>query len=889
MNVLLLAALALTLLAPGSLIAAETSARARFRFPQPATYTRLVPSLPGQTEWLRALPPGFTNELEAVEFGSRVVVQLQAGVRLAPLVDGLGLAVAQRLPENVFILQARDADSAWVAAERLAGRPEVAAAYPVVSKPVALHTLYAPQPTDNLFYLEWPLEHRNADGSSAGVDLNVRAAWPYTMGQGVTVGIADCGVELTHQELAARLAGAPHYNFDTGTTTNAGPILTGASGAHATEVAGLIGASLNDYRMVGVAPRARLASWVIYRTNFATITDDKLINMYQYQTDNVWVQNHSWGHVGVGQNAPTLLEQMGISNATRLGRGGLGTVMVRSAGNDRERGANANDDGYTADPAIVAVGAVRIDGRATGYSEPGACLLVAAPSGDPDAGFQGLLTTDLLGSRGVNQISFFPPNQDLSDYVFNSMAFSGTSASAPLIAGVTSLILSANPQLTLRDVQQILLLSSRQFDPSDPAAATNGAGLRVSHNTGFGVPDAGRAVQLARIWKTRPPLQRVALTNTTALPIPDDGYRLSVTGALVPPDLASVQVAPGMGPHADEPTPSLVLVDAGFGTNYTGLNLTNKAALIQRGGGPFSTSITLAAQAGARLAVVYNFLTNSDPNTAPGGDQLTIMAGTDFVPIPSVFIGHTDGENLRLLFQADTKARAQLSLQSVSYPFTVTNTLALEYVGLRVRTDHPLRGDVRITLVSPAGTRSVLQRFNSDIAPGPVDWTYYSTQHFFEGSAGTWTVYVSDEAEGAVGNVLEVDLILTGVAINDSDLDGLDDGWEMAYFGSLAQGPADDPDHDGDSNLVEALLGTNPAVPDRLTPTVDLSRWNSSLARLSWAGSPYYNYEVWSGPSLGALSLKATLAGKAPETEYFAPMPATGQFFRVLQVPRPTQ
>jgi subtilisin-like proprotein convertase family protein len=35
-----------------------------------------------------------------------------------------------------------------------------------------------------------------------------------------------------------------------------------------------------------------------------------------------------------------------------------------------------------------------------------------------------------------------------------------------------------------------------------------------------------------------------------------------------------------------------------------------------------------------------------------------------------------------------------------------TNTLVCEHVGLRVATTHTRRGDLRITLVSPAGTRS---------------------------------------------------------------------------------------------------------------------------------------------------------------------------------------
>lgn len=52
----------------------------------------------------------------------------------------------------------------------------------------------------------------------------------------------------------------------------------------------------------------------------------------------------------------------------------------------------------------------------------------------------------------------------------------------------------------------------------------------------------------------------------------------------------------------------------------------------------------------------------------------------------------------------------------------------------------------------------------------------------------------------------------------DADLagmpDGLPDGWELAKLGTLAQGPSDDFDSDGLTNLQEYNLGTNPALAD---------------------------------------------------------------------------
>ncbi|MDB6122455.1 MAG: Peptidase and in kexin sedolisin [Pedosphaera sp.] len=858
----------------------------RFRTPHEASYRIEVttPALRGtdnKVEWLKAWPEdGSTN---FVQLGNRVVLQLKSGDALKALIAGHSLQLDRTINTNTFILQAPDAYTAVEEAQRLADLPEVIACYPVTQAPADLSGPYAPRPNDQYILVQWYLENRNGDGTMAGLNLNARAAWPYTRGEGITVAVADQGVQLSHPDLAKSVAGAPHFNFTDG-TTNGNPFALSSSWAHATEVAGLIAAEANNsIGMAGMAPNAQLASWVIFTpTNQLLATDEQMMDMYQYQSNTVSIQNHSWNSLGVVQHGPGLLEQVGISNAISQGRSGRGVIMVRSAGNGRMDGANADDDGYPSDPRIIAVGAVRQDGRVTSYSEPGACVLVGAPSGD--VGLNGLFTTDLTGTDGINQINYAPPNQTLSDYVYDSLGFTGTSASAPQIAGVATLILGANTNLTYRDVQQILILSARHFDFADPDLTTNGAGFRVSHNLGFGIPDAGAAVNLARNWSNRPPQTSVTLTDTNQAAIPDDGLRLVLTGTNIPLNLTSVHTLPSVGVHADVPTLNVPLVDVGTGIIITN-NLTNKAALIVRGNVNFSFLITRAAQAGAAFAVIYN--NTNGTATCGGGDTLCAMGATDFAPIPAVFIGQTDGKGLSGLSKTNASALAQIQLNSTNYTFNVTNTLSCEQIGVRLKTDHPLRGDVRITLVSPQGTRSVLQTYNNDVSAGPVDWTYYSTHHFFESSAGTWTLYVSDEAAGASGNVLSASLTIYGVPITDSDHDGLDDAWEMAQLGTLAYGPKDDPDKDGYNNAQEQILGTNPLamnVPFQL----DLSRWNANTARLSWSGSPNYTYQIWGGTNTAALNLLTNLPGRFPETEWFAPSSTvSNQFYRVIGVQNP--
>jgi len=109
------------------------------------------------------------------------------------------------------------------------------------------------------------------------------------------------------------------------------------------------------------------------------------------------------------------------------------------------------------------------------------------------------------------------------------------------------------------------------------------------------------------------------------------------------------------------------------------------------------------------------------------------------------------------------------------------------------------------------------------------------------------------------------------VPIKDTDRDGLDDDWEMKWFGNLAAGPADDPDRDGRSNAVEQALGSNPLVADPAFE-LELSRWNSRLIRVSWPANPLFNYEVLGRVDAGAAETVITnLPGQSPELEWIGP------------------
>jgi subtilisin-like proprotein convertase family protein len=748
---------------------------------------------------------------------------------------------------------------------------------------------YAPLPADNYFTNQFYLDQRDEGGQRVGPDLNARGAWMRSKGEGVVVGLCDDGVEMTHHDLVANMRPDLSFDFELG-VTNGEPRNSGS--VFGTPAAGLIAAALNGEGIVGLAPGAQLASWIIYPTNAlagrTAVAPEKLATMFTYQSNIVQVQVHNWveNPNRLTLFAQTPVESDAISNAVTFGRSGKGVVMVKPVGNanyngefDSWIGRNANDNAFISDPRVIAVGAARIDGRIATYSERGACVLVSGVSGDFFDGFPAIFTTDRTGTDGFNQVTF-PTEPMLSDYVFGSFAarVSETRATAPMVGGVCALILSVNPTLSYRDVQQILIHASRHFDKADPDLRQNGAGYWVSHRLGYGIPDAGEAVRLAQVWTNRPAMVRQVYASdiATNVPIPDAGLVVSARALGAAPPISTNFIAfPSLGPQPDDPTADLPLVDIGLATNVPAVDLRGKAALIQRGVSFFNEKINNAAAAGAEFAVVYNNAT--DP-------PLTQMGLTDFVPIPAIFIRKVDGEQLQNYITNEPSLRVQLRGTPAQARFNVTDQMVCEHVGVRVQTTHTSRQDLRITLVSPMGTRSVLQEFNQDFNPGPTNWVYWSTQHFYELSSGSWTLEVLDEVEGETGDLVGAELIVQGTPIQDNDDDGLDDRWEMANFGNLNQGTLDDPDHDGSWNAREQALGTNPNANQ--TPfALSASITQPGVTRFSFPSIEGVVYTIRSTTDLNEpFADIGTTVGEFGETEIISDLGDPRRFF-LLRAP----
>lgn len=361
-------------------------------------------------------------------------------------------------------------------------------------------------PTDPLFDQQWHLRNTGQTGGTPGVDANVTSVWDQFTGDGVVIGIVDDGLQHEHPEFTARYE--PRLSFD---FLGNDPDPSSAADPHGTAVAGVAAAGFNGIGVVGAAFDARLAG---LRLIGAGVTDPTTARAISHRSQEIDIYNNSWGEVTMGGLSPVQrnLFLAALRQGTTVGRGGLGSIYVFAAGNDRARFFdNTNYSQIANSRFVITVGAIGHDGIQASYSEPGASLLVVAPSlGDVQTFADGIVTTDNLGADGYNTAAGGADGDPLPDLDYTS-TFSGTSSSAPLVSGVIALMLDANPNLTWRDVKHILVHSARMTDPTDPGWFTNGAGLLFNHNYGFGAIDAAAAVNLARGWTSVAP----AVVGTT--------------------------------------------------------------------------------------------------------------------------------------------------------------------------------------------------------------------------------------------------------------------------------------------------------------------------------------------------------------------------------------
>jgi subtilisin-like proprotein convertase family protein len=356
-------------------------------------------------------------------------------------------------------------------------------------------------PQDPMFAGEWHLHthfvHPQVDPRSSA---RCEEAWQLLGSFGtrdVVIGITDDGCKLDHGDFdsAGKFAAWGYLRGSrlvTNADVDADPQQMYQAGSnHGTSCAGVAAGEVDALLTVGGAPGCRLLpiQWESSGPSLF-ISDSKLLTVLAFVADKVDVLSNSWGGVPDSRwsvqvvNRITTLAQAG-------GRRGKGIIFLWAAGNENcpfnhqasqnvpyTSGWEPAPDGtprwagvetsrqfvnnLAGIPGLVHVAALASTAQRSHYSNYGPGIVITAPTNNVHEyrrlQLAGLGVTTTTGAGGGV-----------------TSGFGGTSSATPLTAGVTALIISANPSLSALEVISILKRTASKnlaFEgyPKTPAA-----------------------------------------------------------------------------------------------------------------------------------------------------------------------------------------------------------------------------------------------------------------------------------------------------------------------------------------------------------------------------------------------------------------------------------
>ena len=400
----------------------------------------------------------------------------------------------------------------------------------------------SPKKTDLLYEEQWHLFNDGqtafaASGGSPGADLGMeRILSSGPEGDSVIIAVVDTGLEICHPDLIDNVEEDASFNFAAADEDSGGvrgtlydPFNPNITGDHGTSVAGIIGStSLNGIGGRGVAAKSLLRGFNFLENQ----SFGQAVSLGFSESDptsaDVDIFNMSYGTSGYQGFGDESLFRNGVNGL----RGGKGAIYVKSAGNGfyacdsirhdfrTEIGCSpANGDPNNNLPFLIIVAGFNADDERASYSSIGSNVWISAPAGEFGRSKPAIITTDQQGNdKGYDAIRDvgLARNRTFNRYGNYISTFNGTSSAAPNTAGAVAVLLSANPDLTWRDVKHILAKTARKLhdDLSEIRIAfgegapytlrqpwiDNGAGYSFHNWYGFGAIDLDEAVSMAETY-----------------------------------------------------------------------------------------------------------------------------------------------------------------------------------------------------------------------------------------------------------------------------------------------------------------------------------------------------------------------------------------------------
>ncbi|XP_068205095.1 neuroendocrine convertase 1-like [Palaemon carinicauda] len=349
---------------------------------------------------------------------------------------------------------------------------------------------------DELWVHQWYLFDTRTRSDLPKLDLQVVPVWKSGVtGKGVKLLVLDDGLEWNHEDIEQNYDASISYDFNDNDEDPSPRYDEHFSNSHGTRCVGEIAMAPNNRKCgVGVAYGASVGGIRMLDGPVSDVIEGLSLGWPVGKADII---SCSWGPTDDGRRVegPGRLADIALRKGVTEGRDGKGIVYVWAAGNGGSAGDDCNCDGYTSSIYTLSISSASETGLFPWYGERCASTLAAAYSSGAYTD-QKIATTDLRNSC--------------------TDKFSGTSAAAPLAAGIFALALEVNPELTWRDMQHAVVWSS-EWAPlgHNSGWLTNGKGLKFNSRFGFGLLNADGLVRLVGNW-TRVPEKAICTVSKTS-------------------------------------------------------------------------------------------------------------------------------------------------------------------------------------------------------------------------------------------------------------------------------------------------------------------------------------------------------------------------------------
>lgn len=668
-------------------------------------------------------------------------------------------------------------------------------------------------PTDTQYLRAWHLHERFAhpevDPRSSS---RCEHAWALLDGFGspdVVIAISDDGCRLDHADFSDNKFAGWGYFRGIRLVVSSDPDAVAAdmyqSGSnHGTSCAGVAASEADGVMTVGAAPGCRLlpVKWESDDTSLF-VSDSKLRRVLDWIADQADVMSNSWGIVPDNLFASQVTDRIAQLSQSG-GRRGRGILFLWAAGNEDcpiEHNGNVDipyTDGWGFDtagnprwvgvrkarrfrnslvglPGVLHVAALASSGRRSHYSNYGTGIDLTAPSSNSHAFWR----------MSVPGLGIVAPTGEGQRF---SVAFGGTSSATPLAAGIAALVISANPLLTAAEVGSILRRTASKdldltpYPRTPPASFDPNTAWDVSPVAPFDRGDFVDQGDADGTWSPWFGHGKVDAERAVA-----EAIRLRVGPGPAPQPEPETELGAESAPDLDIPDDDAAGVEDTIRLTGAGQAGALRVAVDIRHGYIGDLTVTLIAPNGARAVLHERQGGGRDDlqrtwSTAdtPG---LLALAGA---PVAGDWRLHVsdrapaDTGNLRrwALVVTPGTARSVALAEAPGAPIPddnpggiarrLTSTEAGTVVALAVDVDitHGYIGDLRVALVSPAGTRALLH----DRAGGSADnlirsWNGAATPALAallgQPAQGGWTLEVADMAAADVGKLNRWALALT--------------------------------------------------------------------------------------------------------------------------------